>query len=239
MKDIVYIISEKEWNKPLLYNIKQYFPNYNVKYINNRFMLDIDRILQDDPEYVFFPHWSYIIPEKLWKNVNCVVFHMTDLPFGRGGSPLQNLIIRGYTQTKISALKVEKGIDTGDIYLKRDLDLSGNARDIFRRANTIIEDMIVEIIKNKPVPVKQVGDPVLFKRRTPEESNIEELESSKQIYDYIRMLDADGYPKAFIITSKRIRYEFFNAAFNEDGTVLATVKIISNEKNNDSCSASR
>ena len=104
---------------------------------------------------------------------------------------------------KISVLKVEKGINTRDIYLKRNLDLSGNARDIFRRANTIIEDMVVEIIKNRPVLVKQVGGPILFKRRIPEESNIEELESSKQIYDYIRMLDADGYPKAFIITSKK------------------------------------
>ena len=43
---------------------------------------------------------------------------MTDLPFGRGGSPLQNLIVRGFEETMTSAIKVTKGIDTGDIYLK-------------------------------------------------------------------------------------------------------------------------
>ena len=30
---------------------------------------------------------------------------MTDLPYGRGGSPLQNLIIRGFESTKISAIE--------------------------------------------------------------------------------------------------------------------------------------
>jgi len=45
---------------------------------------------------------------------------MTDLPFGRGGSPLQNLIERGIKKTKISAIKVDGGIDTGDIFFKRD-----------------------------------------------------------------------------------------------------------------------
>ena len=44
---------------------------------------------------------------------------MTDLPFGRGGSPLQNLIVRGYKSTKLTAIKVQSGIDTGDIYLKK------------------------------------------------------------------------------------------------------------------------
>ena len=50
---------------------------------------------QAKPRYVFFPHWSHIIPEDIHGAFECVIFHMTDLPFGRGGSPLQNLIARG------------------------------------------------------------------------------------------------------------------------------------------------
>ena len=73
---------------------------------------------------------------------------MTDLPYGRGGSPLQNLIVRGHSETKISALKVEKKLDTGDIYLKKNLSLEGSAQKIFQRANTSIIDMIKEIPVN-------------------------------------------------------------------------------------------
>ena len=64
-----------------------------------------------------------IIPKKIYSNYDCIVFHMTDLPYGRGGSPLQNLIVRGHKETKISALNVQSGLDTGDIYLKKKLIL--------------------------------------------------------------------------------------------------------------------
>ena len=46
---------------------------------------------------------------------------MTDLPYGRGGSPLQNLIVRGHKHTMISAIKCVKELDAGPIYLKKPL----------------------------------------------------------------------------------------------------------------------
>ena len=59
--------------------------------------LDLDAVA---PRYVFVPHWSWIIPEAVWRRFETVVFHMTDLPYGRGGSPLQNMIVRGLAETK-------------------------------------------------------------------------------------------------------------------------------------------
>ena len=56
---------------------------------------------------------------------------MTDLPYGRGGSPLQNLIIRGHKKTKISALRMVNELDAGPIYFKRSLSLNGNAQKIY------------------------------------------------------------------------------------------------------------
>ena len=46
------------------------------------------------PRYIFFPHWSQLVPAEITEMYDCVCFHMTDVPFGRGGSPLQNLIKR-------------------------------------------------------------------------------------------------------------------------------------------------
>ena len=47
------------------------------------------------PRYIFVLHWSWKVPDEIVAAFECVCFHMTDVPFGRGGSPLQNLIIRG------------------------------------------------------------------------------------------------------------------------------------------------
>ena len=149
---------------------------------------------------------------------------MTDLPFGRGGSPLQNLIERGIKNTKISAIKCVKELDAGEIYLKKDFDISyGSAREIYARAGEIISKMIDEIIAAAPEPIPQVGEITEFKRRKPEQSNIKDLDSIEKIYDYIRMLDADGYPKAFL-ENEKIKFEFTNAKF-ENNKLIANVEI--------------
>jgi len=161
------------------------------------------------PKLIFIPHWSYIIPESIWQNFTCIVFHMTDLPFGRGGSPLQNLIIRGHTETMISAIKVDQGIDTGDIYCKSSLSLEGSAQDIFERSAPIIAKMIERIIEEQLSPIPQQGAPVLFKRRKEKDGKLNQLSTLTEAYNYIRMLDADGYPSAFVET------EYFVIKFKE------------------------
>lgn len=197
---------------------------YNAVLITERSQLTAELLSQHKVDYIFFPHWSSIIPEEIYKNYNCVVFHMTDLPYGRGGSPLQNLIVRGIETTKLSALKVEEGIDTGPIYLKKDLPLYGTAEEIFLRAGTIMIEMIEEIITNKPVPAPQQGEPVIFRRRKPADSNIQDITSLDKLYDHIRMLDAENYPNAFIETT-HFRIEFSRASLKKNG-IIADVRII-------------
>jgi methionyl-tRNA formyltransferase len=149
---------------------------------------------------------------------------MTDLPFGRGGSPLQNLIVRNFKKTKISAIRVEKGVDTGPVYLKKDLDLGGTASEIFQRSSDIIYNMITQIIDNKIIPKPQKGRILKFKRRTPEQSNIFLLDDLSKVYDYIRMLDCDGYPKAFI-ESNKLKFEFSNTKITSNNELKANVRI--------------
>lgn len=176
------------------------------------------------PEYVFLPHWSYIIPRSVHSRHECVVFHMTDLPFGRGGSPLQNLIVRGFKDTVISALRCGDGLDTGPIYMKKPLSLEGTAEEIYARAAQTIEEMIVEILAKKPQPVEQTGEPVVFQRRKPEDGNMAPLPDLGAVFDYIRMLDAEGYPRAFLET-EHLRLEFSRASLHSD-SVVANVRIV-------------
>ncbi|HBH45839.1 MAG TPA: methionyl-tRNA formyltransferase [Candidatus Jacksonbacteria bacterium] len=194
----------------------------NFYLIKEKKDLTYPRLKKIKPRYVFFPHWSWIIPEKIWSNFECIVFHMTDLPYGRGGTPLQNLIIRGHRKTKISALKVDKGLDTGDIYYKENLSLEGNAVKIYKRASKIVfQKMIPLIVKNKPIPQKQQGRTEIFKRRTPAESKIPNNLTVEKMYDFIRMLDAPGYPKAFMET-KKLKIDFSQAQLKNNQLTAKT-----------------
>lgn len=185
--------------------------------------LTAGRLAELGAEMVFLPHWSHLIPASVHDALPCVIFHMTDLPYGRGGSPLQNLIVRGHETTMISALRCEAGLDTGPIYSKRPLSLLGSAQEILLRATKVIEEMIVGIVENRPEPVAQVGEPTLFKRRTPAEGDLAEVADIDTLYDRIRMLDADGYPSAFL-TVGAFRLEFTRASRRTDGLV-ADVRI--------------
>ena len=124
--------------------------------------LTYESLMQLNPRYVFFPHWSHVIPKEIFESFECIIFHMTDLPYGRGGSPLQNLILQGHNRTKISALRCIAELDAGPVYMKKPISLEGSASEIFQRAANVIEVMIEEIIDKKPVPKPQKGEPVVF-----------------------------------------------------------------------------
>lgn len=173
---------------------------------------------------VFVPHWSRFIPPAVFERYETIIFHMTDLPYGRGGSPLQNLIVRGHRETKISALRCEAGLDTGPIYLKKPLRLDGTAQEIFERAAAVIEEMIVEIVAEDPVPQPQEGPVTQFRRRKPADGDVSHLPTTNEIYDHVRMLDAEGYPPAFVDAGPW-RIEFSQATLGPDA-VTATARIV-------------
>jgi len=218
------IATIKSWNIDFAKKFIAANPELEVELVTNKDALTFDRVKQFGPRYIFIPHWSWMIPQEIYDNFECVVFHMTDLPFGRGGSPLQNLIERGIYKTKISALRVAGQVDAGPIYMKRDLDLQGSATQIFKCASEIIfEDMIPSIMRDSPEPAAQVGPAVMFTRRTGVQSNIAELTGSTKVYDYIRMLDAEDYPPAFVETAA-LNIEFSDARLDGE-YVLAQARI--------------
>lgn len=224
IKRVYILLSEKQWHLELFSQLERR-ENERWVLIQDKNDFTFEWLSSIRPDKIFIPHWSHLIPKTIYENFNCVVFHMTDLPFGRGGSPLQNLIVRGYKTTKISAIKVEKGIDTGAIYLKKGIKLSGSASEIFKRSIPIIESMINEIIDNRIVPIPQKGEIVEFKRRKPEEGNIGLLYEMEEVYNYIRMLDCEGYPPAFIETLN-FKIEFTSAIWDkENNRISADVRI--------------
>ncbi len=224
-----YIIATKhEWNVCIFDELRT---EVEGKWVLIRHPKELTLALCNEinPAYIFFPHWSALVPDEITKAFRCICFHETDLPFGRGGSPIQNLIERKHKATKICALKMTAGLDEGPIYMKSDLSLNGSAHEIYIRAAQIVKRMIIEIIDKCPSPREQKGEVVIFKRRLPGQSEItDKLDNQEDLYDLIRMLDAPSYPKAYIETGG-LRLEFSNAGL-KNGVLNADIRIRHSEK---------
>jgi methionyl-tRNA formyltransferase len=225
-QDTYFVVGTKSWNRRVFDEKIKFFPG-NWFYASSPDELTPEKIRLHQPRYIFFLHWSDWVPNELIESYECVCFHMTDVPYGRGGSPLQNLIIRGHRATKLTALRMVAEFDAGPVYLKETLSLEGSAEEIYIRATYLSAQMIERIIQTHPTPQPQSGEVVIFKRRKPHQSEIPQVESLQQLYDFIRMLDADGYPKAYI-EHAGYRYEFRRAA-HYDGRLIADVTITSIE----------
>lgn len=75
----------KPWNLAAIARASAAFPG-PVGVLSERAELTVERLRQMRPRYVFFPHWSWIVPEQILSEFECVCFHMTDVLHGRDGS---------------------------------------------------------------------------------------------------------------------------------------------------------
>ena len=109
------LLSSRPWNSDLPDRLSRRLDQH-VESITAPAQLTSEVVSAIDPQWIFVPHWSHLIPESIWGSWPTVIFHMTDLPYGRGGSPLQNLIQRGHSSTVITALRCSAGLDAGDVW---------------------------------------------------------------------------------------------------------------------------
>ncbi len=221
------VVGSKPWNRRIFDRELQRQPG-RWHFLSQPSELRAELVAGLGPRYVFFLHWSWKVPEEILARAECVCFHMTDLPYGRGGSPLQNLIARGVRRTQLTALRMTGELDAGPIYLQEDLSLEGGAEEIYIRATGLAAQMIERIVRQRPEPRPQTGRATVFKRRRPEESEIPRSVSLQQLFDFLRMLDAEGYPRAFL-EHRDFRYEFHRPALY-DGRIVASVTITPREE---------
>ena len=182
------------------------------------------------PEIIFFPHWNWIVSKDIYTKFRCVVFHVAPLPYGRGGSPIQNLILRGITEAPVNALMMGEELDAGDILLQEMISLEGKLSEIFLRIGNVVQNQIVQISKGNYTARPQIGVPTYFRRLSNMDNQIlTDCVSLSSIYDRIRMVDAPEYPKAFCAVES-FRLEFSDAILREDG-LTAKVRITKAESN--------
>lgn len=192
--------------------------------IETRDELSIARLEAAGVEVVFFPHWSWIVPEEILARFECVCFHSAPLPFGRGGSPIQNMIALGKEETEVVALRMVAQLDAGPVFLRSSCSLLGGGEEVMIRIYGTIATMIGTLSRNLPDPVPQEGSATTFRRRSPENSRVPQDATVRALFDHIRMLDVEGYPPAFL-DHGGYRFRFTRPALRFGGRIEADVSI--------------
>jgi len=198
--------AHRKYSLNVFKKLKKKYKNFIL--INGKDNLTLSKLKKINPQFIFFPDWSWIVPNEIIKKYSCVCIHESNLPKFRGGSPLQNQIIHGVKKTKSTAFLMNDKLDAGKILLKKDLSLDGSLDEIFLKMEKNNYDLITKIIQGKFKLSSQKGKPSFYSRRKPSQSELKNLNHSKlYLHNFIRML-ADPYPNAFIkIGSKKIIFK--------------------------------
>ena len=198
--------AHRKYSLNVFKKLKKKYKNFIL--INGKDNLTLSKLKKINPQFIFFPDWSWIVPNEIIKKYSCVCIHESNLPKFRGGSPLQNQIIHGVKKTKSTAFLMNDKLDAGKILLKKDLSLDGSLDEIFLKMEKNNYDLITKIIQGKFKLSSQKGKPSFYSRRKPSQSELKNLNHSKlYLHNFIRML-SDPYPNAFIkIGSKKIIFK--------------------------------
>lgn len=173
--------------------------NFVISVNDNKKIYEILKNNQID--IVFIYGWSWIISSKIINKFLCICLHPSKLPLFRGGSPIQNQILRGINKSAVSIFKMNKYIDRGDIFMQKKISLKGSMKKILSEISNIGFKITLKLLekfkKNKLKFFKQRGKNSFFKRRNSKD-NIMPVEGLKKISysklsDYVRCLQ-DPYP---------------------------------------------
>lgn len=199
---MVFLVAGKRpWNRDTWAEVAHALPEHRWEFVdgsggNAQLAEAADR---ESPAAVFFLSWPWKVPAEFVARHRCVNFHAAPLPFGRGGSIVQHLILSGWPTTTLVAHRMVAEIDAGPILLAREVSLDGSAEQVYMRIDRVAAKMIAEIVRTSPAERPQEGEMRRFPRRTPDQSDIRTAAPSLDAaHDFIRMLDAEGYPPAFL-----------------------------------------
>lgn len=215
------IAASKDWFDQ--YPKSKEYNRLNIVKINNKDDLNLELLKKINPRYIFFPHWNWKVSAEIYEQFDCVVFHTAPLPFGRGGSPIQNLILNNIEKSPVCALKMTEILDGGPIYDSLEVTLGGTIEEIFSKIAACIEKLIIKICQENIEPQKQSGPIVSFNRLTYADNELKSKYTIKQLYDRIRMVDGLDYPRAYL-NFGQYRIEFTDASLDEN-QLIAKIKL--------------
>lgn len=103
------------------------------------------------PEVVVVVAFGQILPESVLKapKYGCINVHASLLPAYRGAAPIHRVILDGMTETGVTTMQMDKGMDTGDILLtdKATISLELTLGELHDGLSAMGADLIVKTLE--------------------------------------------------------------------------------------------
>lgn len=195
------ITSKESW---LYNNRKNYLTNFFKKYSKKIKITTVINKIEKNDVLIILSFYK-IIPKK-YLNLSKfnLVAHESNLPNGRGMSPLYTQILNGSDRIVTTILEAAERVDSGNFYIKKSFYYP---KDIFfeeikerqlSNALFLLKKVLIKIIKfGKIKSYKQIGKPSYYKRRTANDSEININLSIKKQLNLLRIADNNNYPVFF------------------------------------------
>lgn len=160
---------------------------------------------------VFILSYHRIIePVYLRRHRHNIVIHASDLPAGKGWAPLFWQVLEGQDEIVFTMFEASKGVDNGDVYMKKTLHLCGAELngELRRKQADLTMLMCQEFVKQYDIykkPTPQIGNESFYPKRTPKESELDIEKTIKEQFNLLRIVDNDNYPAFFELEGRRYR----------------------------------
>jgi len=145
--------------------------------------------------------------DVLARSAHTLVVHQSDLPRGRGWSPLAWQILEGRSEIPVCLFEAVEGLDEGPVYFRDVITFEGHELvDELRKAQAAsAADLCARFVEAYPnvTPEPQVGIPTYYPRRTPESARLDVDASLAEQFDLLRISDNERYPAFFDLRGHR------------------------------------
>ena len=146
--------------------------------------------------------------KKLYLNKHNLVVHESDLPKGKGWSPLTWQILEGKNRIPLTLFEASKKVDAGVIYAKDYIYLEGHEllEEIKHQQGLITNKLINKFIDNMPKlsSTPQTGKSTYYPKRSSDDSKLNIDKSISNQFNLLRVCDNERYPAFFEIHGKKI-----------------------------------
>ena len=188
-----------------------YSPVKQVALKNNITVLQPVKIKEDyksivdlNPDIIVTCAYGQIVPEVILNapKYGCINVHASLLPKLRGGAPIHKAIINGYKKTGITIMYMDKGMDTGDMISKKEVEIKdADTTEILhdklqKIAVLLLMDTLPSIINGTNKREKQNNDEATYAYNVSrEDEHVLFNKSSLDVYNQIRGLNS--WPGAY------------------------------------------
>ena len=165
------------------------------------------------PDLIVVVAYGKILPENILNipKYGCVNVHASLLPQYRGAAPIQWAIIDGQKKTGITTMFMDKGMDTGDMLLKKEVEIGENVTsgELFDQLSAIGAELLVQTVEkikdNSLVSEKQKDEYATYAPMISKEmAKVNWNEPAKKIHNLVRGLNP--WPVAFMhLDEKKVK----------------------------------